>query len=362
VVEKIEELKTDAQRRVCPMRNFRVLPDGEIGSEALPTTPDYKRSSRSESPFCTSWMRRDSTAADCRPPLDLVMVRRCPSSRDGIAFADQGISTPDVAKFVSTQLSRFVSPDWDLQCLQQYVRGCGKRLTIYVDAANEYCGPDGAFGLLDSVRAMINRGDGVNRLRVVVSCRAETWRLYEDEKGIKLFDSSRLFGGQPLILHGFDEPDQASKLFEKYSRFYRLRPTYTELSTAVKDLIRSPLMMSAVAETYSNPKGDAGASKLIPADLDDYYNVFRRLTRRKRQDARRLLNRNDPRRESTSTRQSTKPSCCFRGFFWSTDKCAGNRRPCVSSESYCRGQCVVALNPEPQPAVSRELEPAARKR
>jgi serine/threonine protein kinase len=207
------------------------------------------------------------------------------------------IDTPDVAKFVSTQLSRFVSPDWDLQSLQEYVSEFGKRLTIYVDAANEYCGPDGAFGLLDSVRAMINRSDGVDRLRVVVSCRAETWRLYEDEKGIKLFDSSRLFGGHPLILHGFDEPDQASKLFEKYSQFYRLRPsTYNGLSTAVKDLIRSPLMMSAVAETYSNPQGDAGASKLIPADLD-YYNVFRRLTRRKKQDARRLLNRNDPRRE-----------------------------------------------------------------
>ncbi len=207
------------------------------------------------------------------------------------------IDIPDVAKFVSTQFSRFVSPDWDLQSLQEYVSGCGKQLTIYVDAANEYCGPDGAFGLLDSVRAMINRGDGANRLRVVVSCRAETWRLYEDEKGIKLFDSSRLFGGQPLVLHGFDEHGQASKLFEKYSRFYGLRPsTYAELSPAVKDLIRSPLMMSAVAETYSNPQAEVGASKLIPADLD-YYNVFRRLTRRKKQDARRLLNRNDPRRE-----------------------------------------------------------------
>jgi len=54
--------------------------------------------------------------------------------------------------------------------------------------------------------------------------------------------------------------------------------------------------MSVVAETYSNPQRDAVASKLIPPDLD-YYNVFRRLTRRKKQDARRLLNRNDPRRE-----------------------------------------------------------------
>src|SRR4029077_8266479 len=37
-------------------------------------------------------------------------------------------------------------------------------------------------------------------------------------------------------------------------------------------------------------------TKRFPADLD-YYNIFRRLTRRKKQDARRLLNRNDPRRE-----------------------------------------------------------------
>ena len=134
-------------------------------------------------------------------------------------------------------------------------------------------------------------------MRVIVSCRAETWRLYEDEKGIKLFDSGRLFGNEPIVLRGFDEQTQASLLFQKYSRFYTLRPsTYAELSPAVKDLIRSPLMMSVVAETYSNPQGEASAPKLIPADLD-YYNIFRRLTRRKKQDARRLLNRNDPRRE-----------------------------------------------------------------
>ncbi len=138
---------------------------------------------------------------------------------------------------------------------------------------------------------------GLATLRVVVSCRAETWRLYEDEKGIKLFDSGRLFQDQPIALRGFDEHTRASLLFEKYSRFYGLRPaSYAELSAAVKDLIRSPLMMSVVAETYSNPPGETMAAKVIPADLD-YYNIFRRLTRRKKQDARRLLHRNDPRRE-----------------------------------------------------------------
>src|SRR4029077_17725921 len=100
----------------------------------------------------------------------------------------------------------------------------------------------------------------------------------------------------PLVLHGFDEQTQASLLFQKYSRFYALHPSvYDELSPAVKDLIRSPLMMSMVAETYSNPQGET-ATKVIPADLD-YYNIFRRLTRRRKQDVRRLLHRNDPRRE-----------------------------------------------------------------
>ncbi len=206
------------------------------------------------------------------------------------------VDTADIAKFISTQAARFISSDWDSESLREYVGQCGKRLTIYLDAANEYCGPGGTFGLLDSVRSLINRSGVAATLRVVVSCRAETWRLYEDEKGIKLFDSGRLFANEPLVLRGFDEQTQASLLFHKYSRFYALRPsTYAELSPAVKDLVRSPLMMSVVAETYSNPQGET-ATKLIPADLD-YYNIFRRLTRRKKQDARRLLNRNDPRRE-----------------------------------------------------------------
>ena len=217
------------------------------------------------------------------------------------------IDSADIAKFLSTQTGRFISSDWDLDSLRQYARQCGKRLTIYLDAANEYCGPGGAFGLLDSVRALINQGgsnqSGIDQsgpaatLRVVVSCRAETWRLYEDEKGIKLFDSGRLFQDQPIALRGFDEHTRAGLLFEKYSRFYGLRPaSYAELSPAVKDLVRSPLMMSVVAETYSNPPGETMAAKVIPADVD-YYNIFRRLTRRKKQDARRLLHRNDPRRE-----------------------------------------------------------------
>ncbi len=214
-----------------------------------------------------------------------------------IFLAGRLIDTADIEKFTSTQVARFISSDWDSESLREYVGQCGKRLTIYLDAANEYCGPGGAFGLLDSVRSLINRTGVSAPLRVIVSCRAETWRLYEDEKDIKLFDPGRLFANEPLVLRGFDEQTQASLLFQKYSRFYALRPsTYAELSPAVKDLIRSPLMMSLVAETYSNPQGQTSAPKLIPADLD-YYNIFRRLTRRKKQDARRLLNRNDPRRE-----------------------------------------------------------------
>ncbi len=214
-----------------------------------------------------------------------------------IFFTGRLIDTADIEKFVSMQVARFISSEWDSQSLCEYISQLGKRLTIYLDAANEYCGPGGAFGLLDSVRSLINRTGVAAPLRVIVSCRAETWRLYEDEKDIKLFDSGRLFANEPLVLRGFDEQTQASLLFQKYSRFYTLRPsTYAELSPAVKDLIRSPLMMSVVAETYSNPQGETSAPKLIPADLD-YYNIFRRLTRRKKQDARRLLSRNDPRRE-----------------------------------------------------------------
>jgi len=213
-----------------------------------------------------------------------------------IFLAGRLVDNEDITKFISTQAARFISSDWNLQSLSEYVSQCGKRLTIYLDAANEYCGSGGAFGLLDSVRSLINRSGISPTLRVIASCRAETWRLYEDEKGIKLFDSGRLFANEPVVLHGFNEPTQASLLFQKYSHFYSLRPsTYSELSQTLKDLVVSPLMMSVVAETYSNPPGES-ATKLIPADLD-YYNIFRRLTRRKKQDARRLLNRNDPRRE-----------------------------------------------------------------
>src|SRR3984893_17092265 len=229
--------------------------------------------------------------------LASAFLEECSAGGLAIFLTGRFIDTPDIDRVVGTQVARFMSADWDLESLHEYASRCGKRLTIYVDAANEYCGSGRAFRLLDSVRSLINRGGATAKSRVVVSCRDETWRLYEDEKGIRLFDSGRLFPDQPLIMRGFDDHVLASLLFEKYSRFYALRPSaYAELSPAVKDLIRSPLMMSVMAETYSNPQGKGPASKLIPTDLD-YYNIFRRLTRRKKQDARRLLNRNDPRRE-----------------------------------------------------------------
>jgi serine/threonine protein kinase len=219
------------------------------------------------------------------------------SGNPSIFLAGRLLDTPNVEEYVSTQMARLVSPDWNLNSLCEYVRKSGKWLTLYIDAANEYCGPGGVFTLLDSIRMLVNRRDVTSTLHVVVSCRAETWRLYEDEKGIKLFDSGRLFGDTPLVLHSFDDQAQARLLFEKYSKFYALQPSsYAELSPAVIDLVRSPLMMSVVAETYSNQQVDPTVSKRIPADVD-YYNVFRRLTRRKKEDARRLLSRNDPRRE-----------------------------------------------------------------
>lgn len=219
------------------------------------------------------------------------------SGNPSIFLAGRLLDTPDVEEYVSRQMARLVSPQWNLNSLCEHVRKSRKGLTLYIDAANEYCGPGGAFTLLDSIRMLVNRREVTSTVHVVVSCRAETWRLYEDEKGIKLFDSGRLFGDKPLLLHSFDDQAQARLLFEKYSKFYALQPSsYAELSPAVTDLVRSPLMMSVVAETYSNQQVDPTVSKRIPADLD-YYNVFRRLTRRKKEDARRLLSRNDPRRE-----------------------------------------------------------------
>ena len=206
------------------------------------------------------------------------------------------MDTSNIEEYVNAQVARFISGDWALESCCDYASACGCGLTLYIDAANEFCGPGGTFRLLDSLRALINRSD-LPALRVVLSCRAETWRLYEDEKAIKLFDSGRLFQDEPLMLRSFDDHAQTRLLFETYSKFYRLRPSsYAELSPVVKDLIRSPFMMSIIAETYSNQTGEQALAKVIPADLD-YYNVFRRLTQRKKQDARRLLSRNDPRRE-----------------------------------------------------------------
>ena len=202
----------------------------------------------------------------------------------------------DLSSFSAALLSKVVariSDAWtSLESLGDFLEENDEILTVFVDALNEYSGPNGPRALLESL--VTETGSvGLRRCKIVASIRNETWTQYCAYRGQDAPLDPALFAapdGRPLRLGRFAAPEA---LYAAYQRYYRLRPaSLAALSPRLQALLDRPFMMAMIAETYANPAsppaGAGEAEREIPADLD-YFSLFGRLTERKAADAQVLV-------------------------------------------------------------------------
>ncbi len=209
-------------------------------------------------------------------------------------LAGRRLDAPSFSETIAAKLVAQVAGGWtSLGDLDDFLEENGETLTLFVDAVNEYSGPQGARSLLESLIAAIGGEKRLRRCRVVASCRSETWLQHRAAVGNDRPLDRELFftrDGDAIRMSRFETPAERGALYAAYQRHYGLLPrSFAQLSPTVRGLIAQPFMMAMVAEAYANPASAPGQEKRrVPPDLD-YYTLFEKLTERKAGDAQVLV-------------------------------------------------------------------------
>src|SRR5579863_3547717 len=165
------------------------------------------------------------------------------------------LADSDLGVFLEARLLRRISRNATLAALDEELKRKHLRITVLLDAVNEYNRPsEGPLLLLSNLVAFVQDVNLFSEVRLVATCRREIWALYKQEKGSYPLDRSFFFpgDGDALSLNGFTE-DRRKLLYSEYQKHYRLKPTaYDDLASMVKHLIQQPLLMSVIADTYDN--------------------------------------------------------------------------------------------------------------
>ena len=213
------------------------------------------------------------------------------------------LDSPDFGRFISAELVQRISTCEHIEPFDQQLRSRHAILTVFLDAANEfYKGVDRPLSLLEHVVRAVEDDHRFRSLRVVVSCRSETWLQYKLENGISPLSPSCFYttAGDAYILSGFATHGDRARLYGKYQQHFRLVPdSYDKLKPTTKALITQPLLMAVIAHTYSNLPAAGKRTddkRSIRNDLD-YAHIFHLLTDRKFKDAQLLLSASDPLRD-----------------------------------------------------------------
>lgn len=174
-----------------------------------------------------------------------------------------------------------------LASFERFLGESGKSLVVFVDAVNEYTGEGGAAALLESIVAFV-QNQRLRGVRVVAGCRSETWARYRDRTRLpKPLVGAHFYTDDAIVLTDFDDDRLRAQLYSRYRDAYALAPaSFRQLGNGVKGLVRTPLMMALIAQTY--------ASKRVPVEVD-YFALFDALTRRKLGDAQQFVSPDDPR-------------------------------------------------------------------
>lgn len=203
---------------------------------------------------------------------------------------------PEIGAYLRTQLLSEVAAPWRGNVTQfgAWLREQDASFCVYVDAVNEFNRAGGPLALLRELMTLAS--DVTDPVKFVVSCRSETWREFQELLGER--SSESVLEGFPhaefVLVEGFDDEDDRQRLFAKYQAYHQLVPERYEAQTgSLKQMIRSPFLMSVVAETYTNRETDH--QRRIPKKLN-FFRIFRSMTDRKLADANYLLSASNPKR------------------------------------------------------------------
>jgi len=172
----------------------------------------------------------------------------------------------------SADVESQISKDLGGYCLKQTAELAlkeNKYFLVLIDGVNDFVDPG---ILLRYVNDMVRRLDNP-RAKIAISCRSVVWNWLFD------YDHLALYGMRFFTPKG--ELETSLPLFEKhelvaayqaYKKKFELQSELDTLSKETQEMLRDPLMLRVVSETY--------AGKVIPARIS-IYDVFDRYYRKK---------------------------------------------------------------------------------
>ncbi len=129
----------------------------------------------------------------------------------------------------------------------------GRNMVLIFDAINEF-----RSGTSAGTEALLKQIDGLIRhlpargVRVVLSCSAPVWRQLERLGTTRLF-WSRYYQPEDstTVLLGPFSPEEAAQAYGQYQQQFGLQTPFERLPHALRERLRSPLLLRMLAETYA---------------------------------------------------------------------------------------------------------------
>jgi len=150
----------------------------------------------------------------------------------------------------SPDIERQILKDLEGYCLKQagdIALKENKYLIILIDGVNDYRDPG---SLLRSINDMAGRIDNP-RLKIALTCRSVVWDMLFDYERVALY-RTKFFapeGERENFLLFFTE-EELARVYPLYKERFKLLSDLDDLSTETKEMLRDPLMLKLVCETY----------------------------------------------------------------------------------------------------------------
>jgi hypothetical protein len=150
----------------------------------------------------------------------------------------------------SSDIERQILKDLEGYCLKQaggIALEKNRYLIILVDGVNDYRDPG---SLLRSINDMVGRMDNP-RFKIALTCRNVAWNILFDYERVALY-KSKFFapeGEWETLLPLFTEAELA-RVYPSYKKRFELLSDLEDLSAETKQMLRDPLMLKLICETY----------------------------------------------------------------------------------------------------------------
>jgi NACHT domain len=140
-----------------------------------------------------------------------------------------------------------------LRTIAQEAATAGRQFVLIFDALNEFrgSGQEGADALLKRLDSLASRLPDSN-VRLVFSCNTTTWDYLDRNDATQLAWGRYYPASQQMLKLDLFTPDELAAAYTRYQAHFHLHSPLAEVPPALREQLRSPLVLDLLAEAYQD--------------------------------------------------------------------------------------------------------------